>query len=129
MTHPIVDLIKKLRQSGVQITIQGSRVHIEAPPGTITEADRSFLSEHKKVVLSHLKGHWIVTLDGVWQTDETSFAMTLGFYEELVTKMGRSKNRTCPYTVTLWKPDGSMVRSAHCPVWPMVSQEEVLDEG
>ena len=129
MTHPIVDLIKKLRQSGVQITIQDSRVHIEAPPNTVTEADRSFLSEHKKVAISHLKGLWIVTLDGGWQTDETSFAMALGFYEELVTKMGRSKSRARPCAVTLWNPNGNMARSAHFPVWPLVSQEEVLDEG
>lgn len=129
MRHPVVDLIAKLRQSGAQLTIQDSRVHIEAPPNTVTEADRAFLSEQKKVVLAHLKGHWIVTLDGVFATDEASFAMALGFYEELVTKMGRSKSRERPCAVTLWKPDGGMARSAHFPVWPTVSTEEVLDEG
>lgn len=129
MRHPPIDLIEKLRQSGVQITIQDSRVHIEAPPNTVTEADRAFLSEHKKIVLSHLKGHWIVTLDGIFATDEASFASALSSYEDLVAKVGRSRDRTRACAVMLWKPDGSMARSAHFPVWPTVSPEEVPDEG
>ncbi len=129
MTHPIITLISELRLRGVQIELRDSWIHIEAPPDTVTEVDRSFLTEHKKIVFSHLKGHWIVTLDGIWQTDEASFPMALGFYEELVKKMGRSKSRTCHCAVALWKPDGNMARSAHFPVWPLVSQEEVLDEG
>ncbi len=129
MTNPIVDLIKKLRQSGVQITIQDSRVHIEAPPNTVTQDDRTVLSEQKKVVLAHLKGHWIVTLDGVFATDEASFASALSSYEDLVAKVGRSRDRTRACAVMLWKPDGIMARSAHFPVWPTVSPEEVLDEG
>lgn len=126
MTHPIVELLQQLRKCGVQFTIQDSRIHIEASHGTLAEENRKQLSEHKNIVLGHLKGHWIVTYDNQWVADRANFTDALTAYEQVVLKAVQKDSR--PHCVVLWKPTGHWARMANIPEWPKHDQEVPKEE-
>lgn len=127
MRHAAFDLVDNLRQIGVQFSLRDSNVHIEAPAGSMTGLDRSYLSENKRLVLAYLKGHWIVTVDRQWVADQEQFTNALTAYEHVVGRTAQQTSR--PHSVALWNPTGRWVRLAHFPQWPShhqpVAKEEV----
>ncbi len=48
-------LIRELRQAGIQITVTGDRLHIEAPTGAITPELRQRIAENKVELLAELR--------------------------------------------------------------------------
>jgi hypothetical protein len=125
--HPMMQYLMVLRESGVQLSIQADRLHVESPPGVLSAEDRAQLAEHKNLVLGHLKGHWIVTYDNQWVADRANFTDALIAYEQVVLKAVQKESR--PHCVVLWKPTGHWARIANIPEWPKHDQEVSKEEA
>ncbi|MCC7133143.1 MAG: amino acid adenylation domain-containing protein [Gemmatimonadales bacterium] len=55
VTDPVLDLINKLRRLDVRIAVDGDRLSLNAPSGTVTDALRAEVAAHKAEILSFIK--------------------------------------------------------------------------
>ena len=52
MSANAIDLIRQCRDAGIRLQARGDRLHVEAPPGSITPELRQALSDHKPALLA-----------------------------------------------------------------------------
>lgn len=86
-------LIDTLREAGIRLTANGDRLHVEAPPGTVTPELRGRLIEHKADVMG-----LVAMRDRLH-----AIAKDVGVPDRIVDSLPASELRACIDQLPLWE--------------------------
>ena len=97
----VLDLLSQLRRAGIQLSLDGDKLKIKAPPGAVTEDIKSQLKEQKQQIIEFLQESQAQQVKSEFQVIDRAGRLPLSFTQQALWTMDRLNPGSIAYNLPM----------------------------